>query len=193
VSAYHSIVAQPAKKRATYEDVLAAPPNVVAEILNGVLYTHPRPASPAALAGSALGSEIFGPFHRGKNGPGGWVILDEPELHLGDDIVVPDIAGWRRERMPEMPHAAFFDLPPDWICEVLSPSTQALDRAEKMPFYAREGVAHAWLVDPIARTIEAYQLEAKRWVVVGAWRDEAVLRLAPFDAIDIELAALWKR
>src|ERR1017187_611152 len=155
----------PAKRRATYDDVLAAPEHVVAEVVNGVLHTQPRPGAPHARASSRLGIDLGGPFDRGKGGPGGWIILDEPELHLHGDVLVPDLVGWRRTRMPELPDASSFELPPDWVCEVLSPSTAAVDRAEKMPIYARERVAHAWLVDPIPKTLEAFGLEDNRWVV----------------------------
>src|SRR6185503_17557356 len=125
--------AHPARQRATYEDVLAAPRNRVAEILFGVLHSHPRPAAPHARAASVLGVRLGGPFDLGEGGPGGWVILDEPEVHLGEHVLVPDLAGWRRERMPALPEAAYFELAPDWVCEVLSPGTQAIDRADKMP------------------------------------------------------------
>jgi Uma2 family endonuclease len=158
-----------------------------------VLHTLPRPASRHARAASRLGAELDGPFDRGKGGPGGWLILDEPELHLGSDVLVPDLAGWRRARMPELPDTPAFQLPPDWVCEVLSPSTSATDRAEKMPIYARENVGFAWLVDPLARTLEALRLEAGRWVVLGTWRDDAKIRAEPFDAVEIGLAVLWER
>src|SRR5271165_3737801 len=178
---------QPAKRRATYEDLAAVPRHLVAEILDGVLVTQPRPASRHALAASVLGVELGAPFHRGKGGPGGWVLLDEPELHLHGDVLVPDLAGWRRERMPEVPDAAAFDLAPDWACEVLSLSTAATDRAGKLPIFAREGVGHVWLVDPIARTLEVCRLERGHWLLVGTWRDDAKVRVEPFDAIELEL------
>ena len=183
----------PAKRRATYEDLLAAPENVVAEIVDGVLITQPRPASLHARASSRLGIELGGPFDRAKGGPGGWILLDEPELHLHGDVLVPDLAGWRRERMPELPDAAVFELSPDWACEVLSPSTAATDRAEKMPIYARERVGHVWLVDPIARTLEAFRLEGRGWYLLGTWRDDAILRVEPFEVFDLELAGLWAK
>jgi len=183
-----------AKRRATYEDLLAVPSNLIAEIIHGTLVTQPRPASPHALAATVLTAEIGRPFHRGKGGPGGWIILYEPELHLrGGHVLVPDIAGWRRERMPEMPRAAAFELAPDWVCEVLSESTEARDRADKMPIYAGEKVRHIWLVDPIARTLEVFRLEGERWTLLGTWRDDALVRGEPFDAIELELGALWKR
>jgi Uma2 family endonuclease len=183
----------PAKRDATYADLLAVPEHIVAELINGALVTSPRPASRHALASSVLGSELTGPFHRGKGGPGGWILLDEPELHLSSDILVPDLAGWRRARMPELPDAAAFELAPDWVCEVLSPSTAAIDRAEKMPIYARERVPHIWLVDPIARTLEAFHLENDRWTLLGTWRDDARVRAEPFTELELELASLWAR
>jgi Uma2 family endonuclease len=186
-------MADPAKKRATYDDLLAAPENQVAEILNGELVLHPRPAPPHALASSILGAELVGPFHIGRNGPGGWVILDEPELHLSEDVLVPDVAGWRRERMPEIPEAVGITIPPDWVCEVLSPSTRARDRADKLPIYAREGTGHVWLVDPIARTLESFRLDGETYRLMGTLRDEARVRIEPFDALELELATLWKR
>jgi Uma2 family endonuclease len=183
------------KKRATYKDVLAAPERFVAEVIDGALHTHPRPAARHAYAASLLGAELLDAFHLGRSGPGGWIILDEPELHLGSDpdILVPDIAGWREGRLDDSAFdAAFFVLPPDWVCEVLSPSTQAIDRADKMDVYAREGVTHAWLLDPLSRTLEAFRLHGGRWVREGAWHDDAVVAVAPFEAIGVELARLWK-
>ncbi len=178
---------------ATYEDLLALPDNVVGEILNGELLDSPRPASLHALASSALGSQIFAPFHRGKGGPGGWVILDEPELHLGSDILVPDMAGWRRERMPEMPDTVAFTLAPDWVCEVLSASTEAIDRARKMPRYAQERVAHVWLVGCATQTIEVYRLDGESYRLIYTHQGSASVRLEPFDAIEFDVAALWER
>ena len=184
----------PAKRSATYEDLLAVPEHLVAEIIHGTLITNPRPGAPHTRAASKLGAVLDGPFDDGRGGPGGWVLLDEPELHLrGGHVVVSDLAGWRRERMPEIPNAAAFELAPDWICEVLSPSTEATDRADKLPIYATENVGHVWLVDPIARTLEVLRLESARWSLLGTWRDDARVRAEPFDAIELELAALWAR
>ncbi len=185
----------PAKRRATYEDLRAAPSHLIAELIHGTLVTQPRPAAPHALAASVLSVELGGPFHRGKGGgPGGWVILYEPELHLrGGHVLVPDLAGWRRDRMPEVPTTAAFELAPDWVCEVLSASTEATDRADKMPLYALEKVRHLWLVDPLTRTLETYRLEGERWMLLATWRDDARVRAEPFDAIELELGALWAR
>jgi Uma2 family endonuclease len=186
-------MADPAKKRATYEDLVAAPEHQVAEILNGELVLHPRPSPRHAVASSVLGAELVGPFHIGRHGPGGWVILDEPELHLNDDVLVPDVAGWRRERMPEIPEAVGIVVRPDWVCEVLSPSTEARDRADKVPIYAREGIGHVWLVDPIACTLEAFRLDGQTYRLMGTSRDEARVRIEPFEAVELELATLWRR
>lgn len=183
----------PAKRHATYDDLLAVPGHLVAEIIHGQLVTQPRPASRHARAASSLGGELHGPFDRGKGGPGGWVLLDEPELHLHGDVLVPDLAGWRRDRMPELPDAAAFELAPDWICEVLSPSTEATDRADKLPIYARERVAHVWLVDPVSQTLEALRLENGRWMLLGTWRDDAKVQVEPFAAVELELGVLWAK
>lgn len=187
------MVAKPARSPATYADIEALPPNVVGEIIAGTLYASPRPASPHAVASSALGEELGPPFKRGRGGPGGWVILDEPELHFGGDVLVPDLGGWRRERMPEVRDVAAFTLAPDWACEVLSPSTAAIDRGEKMPVYARERVGHLWLVDPLLRTLEVFRLDGDGYRVVATWHDEAKVRAEPFEAFELDLAVLWAR
>ncbi len=155
----------PAACRATYEDIIALPENRVGEIFHGRLYTHQRPAPKHAQAYSALGGKLGNAYGWGRDGPGGWWILDEPELHLGGDIIVPAIAGWRRKRLPALPDTAWFELAPDFACEILSPSTARTDRALKMPIYAREGVAHLWLVDSDAHTLEIYRLQDnQRWL-----------------------------
>lgn len=184
-----------------YDEYLRVPEYQHAEILGGTLYVMARPAPRHANAASVLGGDLQGPFQRGRGGPGGWWILDEPELHFPDpqpaepgdiEAVVPDIAGWRRSRMPELPETSYFALAPDWVCEVLSKSTEDIDRNEKMPIYAREGVAHAWLIDPIARTLEAYTLGAGgRWSRPEIHEGAARVRLPPFDAIELDLSALW--
>lgn len=181
----------PAARPATYEDLFDLPEHLVGEIINGRLVTHPRPAPRHARAYTAIGARLFDPYDRGKGGPGGWWILDEPELHLGGHILVPDLAGWRRERLPRLPETAWFELAPDWVCEILSPATARVDRSEKLPIYAGLGVGHAWLVDPDLRLLEAYQNEAGRWVLLGAWRDDDWVPIAPFEAIDLELGLLW--
>jgi Uma2 family endonuclease len=176
----------------TYDDIIALPENLVGEILNGELHTHPRPAPRHAQAYSALGGRLWNSFGRSSDGPSGWWILDEPELHLGRDIIVPDIAGWRRERMPELPDTAWFELAPDWACEILSPATAALDRTVKMSIYARERISHLWLVDPDARTLEVYQLnDAGQWLLLGTLKENDPVQQPPFDAVSFSLGDLW--
>ena len=187
------MTAKPAPRRATYVDLEALAPNLVGEIVDGVLHAHPRPASPHAIAASAIGEELGPPFKRGRGGPGGWMILDEPELHLGEDVLVPDLGGWRRERMPEVPDVAAFTLAPDWICEALSRSTAAFDRGEKVPIYARERVGHVWLVDALARTLEILRLDGGSYRLVTTFHGDAKVRAEPFDAIELDLAILWAR
>jgi Uma2 family endonuclease len=187
-------MANPAKRHATYDDLLAVPAHLVAELIHGELYTYPRPALPHARAASRLGIDLGGPFDRGKGGPGGWILLDEPELHLHGDVLVPDLAGWRRERVPEMPRTPAFELAPDWVCEVLSPATAAVDRTDKMVIYAREQIRHVWLGDPMIATLEIFRLlNGKTYEAVAAWRGEVKVRAEPFDAIELELAAIWER
>jgi Uma2 family endonuclease len=176
---------------ANYQDVVDAPEHVVAEIVNGEFWTSPRPAPRHARASSLLGAEIVGPYDRGRGGPGGWWILDEPELHLDNDVLVPDLAGWRRDRMPALPDTAYFPLPPDWVCEVLSPATASLDRARKLPVYARHGVVHAWLVDPVARTLEVLALRHGLWTIVATYSSTGEIRAEPFEAATIDLSMLW--
>lgn len=187
------MVARRTPQPATYADIEALPPNMVGEIVRGVLYANPRPASRHARATTRLGADLDEPFDRGRGGPGGWVILDEPEHHLAEDVLVSDITGWRRSRMPELPDAPFFTLAPDWVCETLSPSTAKLDRAEKVPVYARERVAHVWIVDPLAKTLEVLRLDGDSYRLVGTYAEDVSVRAEPFDAIAIELGALWER
>jgi Uma2 family endonuclease len=179
------------KTGATYEDLGDVPEHFVGEILGGELYATPRPALQHAHAASVLGIELGGPFHRGRNGPGGWWIIDEPELHFGADVLVPDLAGWRRERLPQIPAALYLTVSPDWICEVLSPSTETIDRAKKLAIYARERVGNAWLVNPGSQTLEVLRLESERWSLLATHDGAAKVRAEPFAAIELELGALW--
>ena len=178
-------------RSATYADLVALPANMVGEIIHGVLHAHPRPTPRHARASSRLGAELDGPFDRGRGGPGGWVLLDEPELHLGPHVIVPDIAGWRRERLPRLPETAYIETPPDWVCEVLSPSTVRIDRTDELAIYAESGVGHAWYVDPDARTLEAFELREGRWQLFGAFKDAEAVTAPPFAAHTFPLDVLW--
>jgi Uma2 family endonuclease len=175
----------------------AAPPEMVAEILNGELHLSPRPARPHTNAATRLSALISMPFLFGKGGPGGWVILNEPELHLGPrpDKLVPDIAGWRRERLPlaiggdDAP--AYYDLAPDWVCEVLSERTRRIDKVQKMRIYAREGVRNVWHVDPVARTLDVFRGEGRHWLLVDSFAGDERVHAEPFEAVELELALVW--
>jgi Uma2 family endonuclease len=184
-----------AKKQASYADVLNAPPNKVAEIIHGELVLSPRPAGPHSVATSALGEELGPPFKRGRGGPGGWILLDEPELHFAHDVLVPDLAGWRRETMPAVANEPYFTIRPDWVCEVLSPSTERYDRAAKVALYAAAGVAHAWLVNPLLQILEVLALSdvtPGQWSVLGVHYNDARVRAKPFEELELDLAILWR-
>jgi Uma2 family endonuclease len=183
-----------ARRPARYDELLRVPDTKVAEIIDGELIVSTRPASPHAYANSVMGADLVSGFHRPPGAPphpGGWWLLDEPELHFDDDVLVPDQAGWRRTRMPSFPNVAAFTLAPDWVCEVISPSTGRIDRSRKMRIYAREGVAHLWIVEPIQRTLEVYRLRDGRWEVVTVHGGDAPARLEPFDALELEVGRWW--
>ena len=182
---------QPPTRRATYQDVIDAPAHRVAEIVDGRLYVSPRPPPLAALAKTHLNVVLGLAFARGRDGPGGWWILPEPELHFGEDVVVPDVTGWRRERMPELPTTDYVALAPDWACEMLSAETRTLDLGAKRPVYAREGVAHLWLIDPRDRTLEAFELRDGEWALIACAKDDDPVSIRPFDAITFSLGDLW--
>jgi Uma2 family endonuclease len=180
------------RRKATYADLEAVPPHLVAELVDGELYVTRPLASLQALALSVLLGELYSPFKHGRDGPGGWVLLLKPELHLGEDVLVPDLAGWRRERMPQMPKVVGVTLAPDWVCEVLSPSTASLDRDKKMKVYAREGVHHLWLVDPLKQTLEVYGLDGGRWTPLATHTGQALVHAEPFTPLLLELGVLWE-
>jgi Uma2 family endonuclease len=186
-----SEMAEAARARATAADLQTLPDNVVGEIVHGVLETHPRPAPRHAAGAGELNFELLGPFRRGIGGPGGWIILPEPQLHLGLDVLVPDLAAWRRERLPHLGDAPYISIAPDWVCEVLSPSTARLDRGAKRDIYAREGVAHLWLLDPAERILECFSLTAGHWLLAATFSGDDEVRAAPFDAISFSLSNLF--
>lgn len=191
-------MADPARRTATYDDVLAAPEGMTAEILNGELHLSPRPASTHQVTSSNLGADVLMGFARGRGGPGGWVILLEVELHLGSPeprsvVAVPDLSGWRKERMPRPPTGAGVELAPDWVCEILSPGTTNVrrDRLIKAEVYHRAGVQWMWIVDPLARTIEVFQRVDAGWLRSQTHAGEGEARLAPFDAVAFDVSAWW--
>ena len=182
---------EPAKRNATYADLLAVPPHLTAEIIFGDLITHPKPAPPHANAQFSLGGELSGPFQKGRGGPGGWWFMSEPELHLGPHVLAPDLAGWRKERMPYLPATAYVELAPDWVCDIISPRTESSDRGPKRRIYATYGVGHLWHLHPVARYLEAYALRDGQWVHIETFQDGAEFRAPPFDAVALQLTDLW--
>ncbi len=184
----------PAVRRATYEDVLSAPPNHTAQVIFGVLHTMPRPAFPHARASSVLGALVTNSFGLGIGGPGGWLILDEPELHLGPepDILVPDLAGWRLDR-GELPDqtAPWTAVAPDWACDILSPSTKRLDRTDKMEVYLREKASHVWHIDPIEKSLEVFRHSGSFWGRLALHYGNTKVRAEPFGAAEIDLSLIW--
>jgi Uma2 family endonuclease len=182
------------RRPATYDDLCKAPEHMVAEIIEGELITSPRPAFPHARASSVLGGDLMGGFDGppgGPDAPGGWWFLIEPELHFAADVIVPDIAGWRRERVPVIPNVAAFDLAPDWVCEVISPSTGRIDRGGKMRIYGRVGLSHLWLLDPLAHTLEVYRLAPDRWIAVANHTGDETIRAEPFEAVALVMRRWW--
>jgi Uma2 family endonuclease len=182
-----------AREPSLYSQLVDLPERLIGEIVNGELHTQPRPSGRHGLAESGLATYIAGPFNFGRGGPGGWWIIVEPEVHFVRDVevVVPDLAGWRRVRMPQIPEDQRFEVTPDWVCEILSPATAKRDRMIKLPLYARYSVAHAWLVDPLARTLEAFELRAGVWSLIATLQDDVPARVPPFDAVEFPLRDLW--
>lgn len=184
-------MAETAKRKATYADLEAVHPHLVAEIIYGSLVTHPRPVPRHAAAHNSLGSQLGSRFQDGTNGPGGWIFLTEPELHFGEDIVVPDLAGWKRERITPFPEKAYIETAPDWLCEILSESTEKYDRNAKREIYGRAGVKYLWLLDPRIKLLEAFQLVAEKWLLINTTEGSDLVAVPPFESAPFPLSRLW--
>lgn len=180
-----------AKKYATYADLEAVPSNLVAEILGGELVVQSRPAPKHGATSNSLSDEITSPFQKGRGGPGGWIFIYEPELHLGFDVVVPDIAGWRKDRSSTLAEKAYIETAPDWICEILSPSTERYDRGIKRKIYAEAGVQYLWLVNPQEQVLEAFKLTGKDWLLIATVIAGQEVSIEPFNAISFSLSVLF--
>ncbi len=181
-----------AKKFATYDDLLKVPPELIAEIIAGQLITSPRPGPRHVRASSKLGIKIGGPFDEGNDGPGGWWILDEPEIHLDGNVLVPDLAGWKKEITPKLPtENHYFDIAPQWVCEILSKSTAGIDRVKKMPIYAKAKVENVWLIDPEIKTLEVFSRHEQGWFLRHTFSEDDIVRATPFEAVEMALGALW--
>jgi Uma2 family endonuclease len=187
-------MAEAARNQTLYEALEALPEGLTGEILDGQLHTQPQPTARHQAAASKLGGKLIDPYSEGKGGPGGWWIIDEPEIHFVRDkvVVVPDLAAWRRERMPDLPVDQRFEVVPDWVCEILSPSTRSKDREIKMPLYARHGVGNAWLIDPDAETLEAYELRGAEWTQLGVYGVDDTPAAAPFEVAAFRVGDLWR-
>lgn len=184
-------MADPAARTATYADLVAVPPHLVAEIVFGNLVTHPRPSGYRRASALSLGDELVGPFQKGRGGPGGWIFMVEPELHMGPHVVVPDLAAWRNERLPHHPATPYIVTPPDWVCELNSPSTESMDRGPKRRTYATYSVPHMWLIDPVGRRLESYELREGQWLLHETYDGDVAVDAPPFAAVPFQLSALW--
>lgn len=176
---------------ATHSDIVALPDQLVGEIIDDHLWTSPRPSPRHALAAGQLMATLGNGVRGGGGGRGGWWILPEPEVHIGHHVVVPDLAGWRRERLPRLPDTAYVDLAPDWLCEVLSPSTERLDREKKLPVYLQAGVGHVWLLDPLARTLDVLGRTGRSWSRLASHAGGDIVCVEPFREVDLSLTRLW--
>jgi Uma2 family endonuclease len=186
-------MSEPANKRATYEDLFSIPENMTGEIIDGELFVHPRPSRKHISTVSSLGYAIGPAYQFGKeDGPGGWIILIEPEIQLGEHTMVPDLAGWKQERFPEEEPCNSITVAPDWVCEVLSPKTAGHDRVKKMSKYAGFSIGYAWLLDPVITTLEAYKLESGLWLLLAAYEGAETVRVEPFQEVEIDLGVLWR-
>jgi Uma2 family endonuclease len=182
----------PAKKKVTYEDLYGIPENMVGEIIDGELSVAPRPSRKHVYAESVLGGKLNPPYQFGEaGGPGGWIILNEPELSLGEHILVPDLAGWKKERLAALSEENWISVPPDWVCEILSPGTLRLDKVRKMPIYAEHGVPYLWLIDPNAKTLDVFRLESGKWLLLASHIENDEVCCEPFQEVRIDLGDLW--
>ena len=186
-------MAEHAKKKATYEDLYSIPENMTGEIIDGELIVHPRPSRKHIHAASALDKRIGTPYQFGEGGPGGWIIHVEPEIQLGEHTMVPDLAGWKRERFIWEEDQNPISVTPDWICEILSPSTRRFDKMKKMPIYADYGVGHFWLLDPIAKILDTFRLKPNGWLLLARFYGGDKIRSEPFEEIEFDLEDLWPK
>lgn len=185
-------MADAGKNKATYSDLYDLPENMTGEIIDGELIATLRPSRQHVFTTTALGTRVASSFQFGEGGgPGGWIILIEPEIKLAEDVLVPDLVGWKEERFPFVEEHNSISAPPDWVCEVLSPSTLSIDKIKKMPVYARHAIRYLWLVDPIARTLDAFRLESGKWLLLDSFSENDKLCAEPFGEVEIDLGKLW--
>ncbi|MFH0824641.1 MAG: Uma2 family endonuclease [Pseudomonadota bacterium] len=185
-------MSEPAKTRASYEDLYGIDENAIGQIIDGELIVSPRPSRGHAFAASMLTIGV-GPAYGmgGTRGPGVWIILFEPEIKLSEDILVPDLAGWKEDRLPREEETNWISVSPDWVCEIISDSSIRVDRIRKTAIYAREGIPYFWVIDPRYHTLEVFRLESGRWTVLGTFADDDKVRAEPFQEVEIDLGRLW--
>ncbi|MFH1115417.1 MAG: Uma2 family endonuclease [Pseudomonadota bacterium] len=185
-------MSEPAKRRASYEDLYGIDENAIGQIIDGELIVSPRPSRGHSFAANVLTTEVTSSYQfGGSRGPGGWIILIEPEIKMGEDILVPDLAGWKEDRLPREEKTNWISVSPDWVCEIVSESSIRVDRIKKMSIYAREGIPYFWLINPRDHTLEVFRLESGRWTVLGTFADDDKVRAEPFQEVEIELGRLW--
>ncbi len=184
-------MAESAKRKVRYEDLYDLPENMIGEIVDDELHALPRPSPRHAKAASDLGATLVYPYRFGRGGPGGWIILDEPEIRLGEHTLVPDLAGWKKERFPSSIKTNWIGVAPDWVCEVLSPNTMRLDKTKKMPIYATHNVKHIWLLNPIDKTLDVFKLASGGWLLLNSYAENDKARAEPFQETEIDLSDLW--
>lgn len=182
---------EPAKKISTYDDLYRLPDNMIGEIIDGEIIASPRPSRRHGYTASTIGDEIGPAYRLGRGGPGGWIIIDEPEIAFGENILVPDLAGWKKERFPVEEEHNWISVVPDWVCEIVSPSSAGIDRVTKMGIYARHRVPHYWIIDPIGKTLEVLENNNMQWSIIGSYAGDDKVQADPFPAIVIDLGSLW--
>lgn len=182
----------PAERLLTYDDLLAADPGHGArpELWEGRLWyrTAPRPTH-SRLQGRVAG-RLDG-LDPDEPGDDGWWIMVEPDWLIGPGKVLrPDLGGWRRVNLPELPAGAIRTRP-DWVCEAISPDDPARDRVVKRAIYAELGVPYCWIIDPEGRTLEAFRLVDGQWLLEGSWTDGAVVRIPPFEELELKISSFF--
>jgi Uma2 family endonuclease len=179
------------RMKLTYEDLCNVPDDMTGEIIDGELSLTPMPSKQQIHTGTKLANAVVAAYHFGTKGPGGWIILDEPDLAFGEDILVPELAGWKEDRFIVSWEHHWISVAPDWVCEIISPETAQRDRTQKMPIYERNGVSYVWLIDPAEKSLEIFRLESGKWGAPTLYTGNDKVRAEPFEQTEINLGDLW--
>ena len=177
----------------TVDEWLREPAEKRYELIDGDLIEKAAPDFSHGSAQAGLIAHLHPWFHQRDGGdrPGGWWIASEVDVVLDDNGFRPDIAGWRRERVPEMPKTRPVRVRPDWICEIVSESNATTDTIKKLRRYHQAGVPHYWLLDPATRTLAVYRHAAEGYQSVLVAEAGETARAEPFEAIELRIAALF--